>query len=100
MKKRWTRWNRTALAAAFAALVLSAPCALATESHWAYRQERAAERRYQRLILKQERAQRQADRKYERAKRRIERAAEREAYRNSQRSYRREHWPGYRERIF
>lgn len=93
--------KRTGLAAAFAALLLMAPAAFATESAWAYRQERAAERRYERLVQRQERAQREADRKYERAMRRIERAEQRRAYRQSQRDFRRERWHSYREnRIF
>ena len=83
MTKKWM-----SLAAAFAAVALVAPCALATESDWMYRQQRASERRYERLLRKQELAQRNADRAYERAMRRLERAEQRRAYRDERRAWR------------
>jgi hypothetical protein len=96
MTKRWT-----GLAAGFAALTLTVPCALATESDWSYRRQRAAEQRYEHYLRRQEQAQRIADRKYERAMRRAERAEQRRAYRESQREYQRELRHSYRDsRIF
>src|SRR5207248_2281627 len=61
MVKKWM-----GLAAVFAALACMVPCALATESDWAYRQQRASERRYERFLRRQELAQRNADRNYDR----------------------------------
>lgn len=91
----------TGLAVGFAALALTVPCASATESEWAYRQQRAAERRYERSLRRQEQVQRNADRRYERAMRRMERAQEHRAYRASQRDYARSLRRSYRNsRIF
>jgi hypothetical protein len=83
MTKKWL-----SLAAGFAALALMTPCALATESDWAYRQQRASERRYERFLRRQELAQRKADRSYEQAMRRLERAEQRRAYRDQRRIWR------------
>lgn len=83
MTEKWM-----SLAVGFAALALAVPCAMATESDWAYRQQRASERRYEHYLRRQEVAQRNADRKYERAMRRLERAEQHRAYRNQRRAWR------------
>ena len=96
MTKKWI-----GLAAGCAAIALTIPCALATESDWAYRRQRASEQRYERFLRRQDQAQRNADRRYERAMRRLERAEQRGAYRAAQREYFRELRRSYRDsRIF
>src|SRR6266853_423348 len=99
MTRKWT-----ALAAGFAALILTAPCALATEADWAYRRQRAEERSYEQRLRRQAAAERIADRLYGQRMRRLERAAQHRAYLEAQREYRREQsraWRGYRDtRIF
>ncbi len=78
MRKRWI-----GLAAALVVMATMAPTAQAVESDWAYWKHRAEERRYERALRRQERAQFLADQRYERAMRR----AERRAYRVSQHQY-------------